>query len=168
MTRAPAAIGKLHARLAALCGEARPRAVSAALVEGDAIVDRWAAGRIDDAPESAKVDTGSRFLAASLSKPVTAAAFMRLVEDGEIALATPVSRVLPQFAGGGREGIEVRHLLTHSSGLPDMVAENVALRERRAGLPEFFECVCRAPLLFAPGEAVAYQSIGFLVLAMLV
>ena len=168
MTRAPAAIGKLHARLAALCGEARPRAVSAALVEGDAITDRWAAGRIDDAPGSAKVDTGSRFLAASLSKPVTAAAFMRLVEDGEIALATPVSRVLPQFAGGGREGIEVRHLLTHSSGLPDMVAENVALRERRVGLFEFFECVCRAPLLFALGEAVAYQSMGFLVLAMLV
>src|SRR5262249_48969935 len=163
-----ATLAKLHARLAALCGHGRPRAVSAALVQGDAIVDRWAAGRIDDAPGSAKVDTGSRFLAASLTKPVTAAAFMRLVEGGEIGLATPVSRVLPQFTGGGKEGIEVRHLLTHSSGLPDMVAENVALRERQAGLPEFFDCVCRAPLLFAPGEGVAYQSMGILVLAMLV
>jgi CubicO group peptidase (beta-lactamase class C family) len=166
-TRESAALGKLHARLAALCGDARPRAVSAALVQGDAIVDRWAAGRTDDAAGSARVDTGSRFLAASLTKVVTAAAFMRLVEDGEIALATPVSRVLPQFAGDGRESIEVRHLLTHSSGLPDMVAENLSLRERQAGLPEFFECVCRAPLLFAPGETVSYQSMGTLVLATL-
>ena len=162
------AFAKLHARLAALCGQARPRAVSAALVKDDAITDRWAAGRIDDAPGSAKVDAESRFLAASLTKPVTAAAFMRLVEDGEIALATPVGRVLPQFAGDGREGVEVRHLLTHTSGLPDMVAENLPLRERQAGLPEFFECICRAPLLFAPGEAASYQSMGFLVLAMLV
>src|SRR5262249_52345405 len=113
MTPAPAAFAKLHARLAALCGEGRPPAVSAAVVQGEAVVDRWAAGRIDDAPGSARVDTGSRFLAASLTKPVTAAAFMRLVEDGEIALATPVRRVLPQFAGDGREAIEVRHLLTH-------------------------------------------------------
>ena len=167
-TREPAAIGKFHTRLAALCGHARPRAVSAALVHGDAIVDRWAAGRIGDAPESANVDTDSRFLVASLSKPVTAAAFMRLVEDGEIALTTPVSRVLPQFGGGGRDSIQVWHLLTHTSGLPDMVAENVSLRERQAELPEFFECVCRAPLLFAPGEAIGYQSMGSLVLATLV
>lgn len=167
-TQEPAAIGKFHARLAALCGDARPRAVSAALVRGDAIVDRWAAGRIGDAPESANVGTASRFLVASLAKPVTAAAFMRLVEDGEIALATPISRVLPQFGGGGRDAIQVWHLLTHMSGLPDMVAENVSLRERQAELPEFFECVCRAPLLFAPGEAMSYQSMGSLILAMLV
>lgn len=167
--RGPAALdlSRLHGRLAALCGNARPRAVSAALVHGDSIVDRWATGRIDDAPDSAVVDTESRFLVASLSKPVSAAAFMRLVEDGEISLATPISRVLPQFKGGGRDDIQVWHLLTHTSGLPDMVAENASLRDRQAGLPEFFECVCRAPLLFAPGEAVGYQSMGFLVLAAL-
>ncbi len=167
-TRGLAAIDKLHARLAALCGHARPRAVSAALVHGDVIVDRWAAGRVGDAPETTGVNTDSRFLVASLSKPVTAAAVMRLVEDGEIALTTPVSRVLPQFVGGGKDGIQVWHLLTHTSGLPDMVAENVSLRERQADLPEFFECVCRAPLHFAPGEAVGYQSMGLLVLATLV
>ena len=166
--RKAAANGRFHARLAALCGEARPRAVSTALVAGDAIVDRWAAGRIGDAPESARVDADSRFLVASLSKPVTAAAFMRLVEDGEIALATPVSRVLPQFSGGGRDAIQVWHLLTHTSGLPDMVAENLPLRERQAGLPDFLECVCRAPLLFAPGEAASYQSMGSLLLAAIV
>lgn len=166
--RRPTAIGKLNTRLAALCGNARPRAVSAAVVQGDAIIERWAAGRIGDAPETASVDTDSRFLVASLSKPVTAAAFMRLVEDGEITLTTPVGRVLPQFARGGRECIQVWHLLTHTSGLPDMVAENLSLRERQADLSEFFECICQAPLLFAPGEAVGYQSMGFLVLATLV
>jgi CubicO group peptidase (beta-lactamase class C family) len=157
----------LAGRLAALCGATGARAASAALVRDGAIVDRWAAGRIGDAPESAAVDAASRFLVASLTKPVVAAAFMRLVEDGEIALATPVSRVLPQFAGDGRDAIEVRHLLTHSSGLPDMIAENLALRERQAGLDEYFACLCRAPLLYAPGAGFGYQSMGFLVLAML-
>jgi CubicO group peptidase (beta-lactamase class C family) len=159
-------IGELHTRLAALCG--RPRAAAAALVHGDAISGCWAAGRIDDAAEAASVDAGSRFLVASLSKPVTAAAFMRLVEEGEVGLATPVSEVLPRFSGGGRERIQVWHLLTHTSGLPDMVAENLSLRERRAGLPEFLDCICRAPLLHAPGEAVSYQSMGFLVLGAMI
>jgi CubicO group peptidase (beta-lactamase class C family) len=161
-------MGKLHPRLAALCGGGRPRAAAAALVHGDAISGCWAAGRVGDAVDSASVDAGSRFLVASLSKPVTAAAFMRLVEEGEIGLSTPVSQVLPQFGGGVRDSIQVRHLLTHTSGLPDMVAENVSLRERRADLPEFLECVFRAPLVEAPGVAVGYQSMGFLVLAALI
>ena len=111
---------------------------------------------------------GSRFLVASLTKPVTAAAMMRLVEEGEISLTTPVAKVLPQFSGDGREHIKLWHLLTHTSGLPDMVADNIRLRENHAGLTDFFDELCSAPLQFKPGSGIGYQSMGSLVIAMLI
>jgi CubicO group peptidase (beta-lactamase class C family) len=55
-------------------------------------------------------------------------------------------------------------LLTHTSGLPDMLPNNAALRTRHASPVAFFREVCGTPLLFAPGAEVRYQCMGFLVL----
>jgi len=52
------------------------------------------------------------------------------------------------------------HLLTHTSGLPDMLPDNTALRQRHAPLSVFIERICRTPLLFPPGTQVRYQSMG--------
>ena len=54
---------------------------------------------------------------ASISKVYTAAAIMRLVELGELTLNTPVTMLLPEFRGQGREDVRLRHLLTHSAGM---------------------------------------------------
>jgi CubicO group peptidase (beta-lactamase class C family) len=56
----------------------------------------------------------------------------------------------------------LRHLLTHTSGLPDMLPENEELRKRHAPLKEFVAATCRTPLLFSPGTRVQYQSMGVL------
>ena len=56
----------------------------------------------------------------------------------------------------------VRHLLTHSSGLPDMLPENEELRKRHAPLKDFVAGTFRTPLLFTPGTQVKYQSMGIL------
>src|SRR2546425_3771372 len=57
---------------------------------------------------------------ASLTKVVgLTTACMQLVDEGRLALDAPVRRYLPEFQGGGdKERVTVRHLLTHSSGLP--------------------------------------------------
>jgi beta-lactamase class C len=102
------------------------------------------------------------FLLASLTKPMTASAVMVLVDRRQINLADPVQRFLPEFKGEGREHVLVRHLLTHTSGLPDMLPENEALRKRHAPLSEFVSATCRTPLLFAPGTQWRYQSMGIL------
>lgn len=105
------------------------------------------------------------FLLASITKPMTAAAILALVEQKRLTLDDPVQRHLPAFAGGDRPLVTVRHLLNHSSGLPDQLADNLALRARHAPLEDFVAGALRAPLRFRPGSDVAYQSMGFLLAA---
>jgi len=100
------------------------------------------------------------FLVASVTKPLTATAVMLLVERGLVCLDDAVAAMLPEFAGEGREKIRVRHLLTHTSGLPDMLPENIDLRRNHAPLTEFIKGICRCKLLFDPGTQIRYQSMG--------
>lgn len=53
----------------------------------------------------------------SSGKPVTAVAIARLWERGALRLDDPVARHIPEFGVGGKEGVTVRHLLTHTSGI---------------------------------------------------
>lgn len=162
------AFDELHAHLTAAGSDGDPFAASLAVSHRGKPVDRWTTGRLGPSPQSPKVGLNTKFLVASATKPVTATAVMCLVEEKAIDLSTRVHSVLPGFAGEGKEEIQVLHLLTHTSGLPDMVSDNIVLRERHAGLAEFFRSVCRAPLCFRPGSQVGYQSMGSLVLAQLV
>lgn len=108
------------------------------------------------------IDTDSVFLVASVTKPVTSLAVLQLVEAGRVSLGDPVQAYIDEFRGPGKEQIRVEQLLTHTSGLPDMLPENEALRSRHAGLDEFVAHVCRCDLLFSPGTQVSYQSMGTL------
>jgi CubicO group peptidase (beta-lactamase class C family) len=96
---------------------------------------------------------------ASLTKVVaTTPAVMLLVEDGRMELDAPVARYLPEFGGGERDRVTIRHLLTHSSGLPAGV-------ELAAGDPEAaWRQLLRTPLVNAPGETVVYSDVGMNVL----
>jgi CubicO group peptidase (beta-lactamase class C family) len=105
------------------------------------------------------------FIIASISKPMTAAGVMLLADRGKLALSDPVHKFIPEFAGGDRELVTVQHLLTHTSGLPDMLPENIELRKRHAPLADFVAGVCKTPLLFRPGTKVSYQSMGILLAA---
>jgi len=102
------------------------------------------------------------FLIASITKPMTATGLMVLSDRGELTLEDPVQRFIPEFSEGDRRLITIRHLLTHTSGLPDQLPENVELRRRLAPLEEFVERAIRTPLLFQPGSEVRYQSMGLL------
>ena len=108
------------------------------------------------------------FLVASITKPMTATAVMLLVERGQIALNDRVADYLPNFARNGKQEVRILHLLTHTSGLPDMLPDNLRLRRERQPLSEFFDRTCRLAPSFRPGTAVNYQSMGFAVLAELV
>ena len=73
---------------------------------------------------------------ASISKLYTASAVMSLIEKGMLALWTRASAVFPEFRGGGREEITLRHLLTHTSGLafaPADIAELLQATGDRGG-----------------------------------
>jgi CubicO group peptidase (beta-lactamase class C family) len=93
----------------------------AALVVGrhDAILFAKGYGRLTWSSTSPAVSVDSTFWdLASLTKVVaTTPALMLLVEQGKVALDSPVVHYVPEFSSPGTSGIRVRHLLTHTSGL---------------------------------------------------
>jgi CubicO group peptidase (beta-lactamase class C family) len=102
------------------------------------------------------------FLLGSISKPISVTALMTLYDRGEFKLDDPVKKFMPKFTGDGRDQVTVQHLLTHTSGLPDQLPENDALRKGHTQLPEFIEHASGARLSFAPGSRYQYSSMGIL------
>lgn len=142
--------------------EGRVPAAAILVARGGRIVLNQAYGRMGRQANSAPVTPESVFLLASITKPVTACAVMRLVDAGRISLDDPVSHYLPEFKGDGREEIRVRDLLRHTSGLPDMLPENIELRRAHAPLSEFVRRALTTPLIYKPRTGFAYQSMGIL------
>jgi len=108
------------------------------------------------------------FLVASITKPVTCAAVALLLQKGLIQIDTPVSAIVSEFRGQGKETITIHHLLTHTSGLPDMIPENMEYRKEFRPLDKFIERICTVNLLFKPGTGVSYQSTGIAMLGEIV
>lgn len=152
---------------------------SEALAEADALIQRHVAsgallGAVLDVRKGERAFSQSYgsatssdaiFLLASITKPMTATAVMLLADRGELGLSDPAMRFIPEFRTGARSRITVEHLLTHTSGLPDQLPENIEMRRRNAPLEEFVERAIRTDLLFEPGTRYSYQSMGILLAA---
>ena len=116
------------------------------------------------ADKPAPLSEDAIFLIASITKPIVAMAALQLIERGHLTLADRVVDFIPAFGREGKYGTEIRHLLTHTSGLPDMLNDNLELRQSHATLGKFVERTCQEPLAFPPGRGVQYQSMGFAIL----
>lgn len=122
-------------------------------------------GRFSYEDGAAAVTPATVFDAASLTKIVaTAPSVMLLAEQGRIALDAPLAGYLPECAGQGRDAITVRHLLTHTSGLPAGLPGRPAWH----GLPKALELACSRTPTDAPGTAFRYSDVNFILLGELV
>lgn len=102
---------------------------------------------------------------ASLTKVVgLTTACMLLVDQGKLELDAPVQRYVPAFQGRYKERVTVRHLLTHSSGLPAWRPLYREADTRAAALA----LVDTTPLDAAPGERFVYSDLGAMVLMQVV
>ncbi len=122
---------------AAIAGGQTPGAVLL-VVRDRHIVYRKAYGWKQQVPDPRPMTPETIFDLASLTKPVaTAAAAMQLVEKGVLRMSDPVSRYLPEFRRFGnldvplRQRPQVRHLMTHTAGLPSYAS--VERLKRRYG-----------------------------------
>lgn len=107
--------------------------------------------------EPARVDEHTLWDLASLTKVFgTTLSIMRLVDAGKIDVDQPVQRYLPDWTGPGKEAITVRHLLTHSSGLPAFKAYDRITTDRDS----IDKLMFATPLDSAPGRAMIYSDIG--------
>jgi len=93
----------------------------------------------------------------SSGKPLTAVALARFVEANKLDWDDPVSRWIPEFGGGGKDAITVRHLLTHTGGFRDADRTDPTLA--------WEDCVaaaCASPLEtdWIPGETAGYHANG--------
>jgi CubicO group peptidase (beta-lactamase class C family) len=102
---------------------------------------------------------------ASLTKVVgTTTAVMQLWDKKLIDLDAPVVRYLPDFAAPGKEGVTVRHLLTHSSGLPAWRP----LYTEASTPAEAIALAMATPLDTVPGARMVYSDIGLILLGQIV
>ncbi len=132
------------------------------------IVLHRGSGKLSPDPASPPAKPDTVYLVASITKPVTASALMLLVERGMVCLSDPVQKYLQEFQGPEREKVRVQDVLSHVSGLPDMLPENAELRRAHAPLSEFVKRAMITPLLFTPRTSFSYQSMGILLAAEIV
>lgn len=107
------------------------------------------------------VDPGTIYDLASLTKVIgLTTACMLLVDEGRLDLDAPVQTYVAAFRGPGKERVTVRHLLTHSSGLPAWRPLYKEAGDRAAALA----LVDTTALLRAPGDTFVYSDLGAVVL----
>lgn len=104
----------------------------------------------------------SAFLLGSITKPMAIAAVMTLYDRGVFDLDDPVVKYLPEFQGERRNQVTIRHLLTHTSGLPDQLPDNNHWRRSHASLKQFADQAILLTPRFQPGTQYEYSSMGIL------
>src|SRR5690606_2819761 len=96
--------------------------------------------------DRAEVDTHTVFEAASLTKPLVSYIALQLAEEGLLDLEQPLHAICGSYVEGDERanGITATHVLTHTSGLPNIVGPETPLRT-----------------YFAPSERFSYGSSAF-------
>lgn len=101
------------------------------------------------------VDVDTIFDIASITKMFTSVIGQVIADRNQISLDTPLARFFGQYIPAGRDEVTLRHLLTHTAGLPPVnpIFRLPAEQRRHA--------VLASALQTRPGEAFAYSCVGF-------
>ena len=143
-----------------------PGASLLVLRDGEAVVSRGY-GR-SDLEQGIEAGPATNYRLASVSKQFTAAAILLLAQDGKLAIDERVRKWLPALPKAA-DGITLRHLLTHTSGLPDyedLMVEPYQGQILDAGVLALLAKENR--LHFPPGSAYRYSNSGYALLALVV
>ncbi len=142
--------------------DAQPRFMGAVLVaKGDKVLFRQAYGPAEVSKgERATIET--RYRLASISKQFTAAAILKLQDQGKLTINDAVCKWIQPCPAAWAQ-IKIHHLLSHTSGIPDLMARPYwgMRRVTPATLAELTEDSKRFPLRFEPGTKVSYDNAGF-------
>ncbi|CAL9569255.1 hypothetical protein SUDANB145_04788 [Streptomyces sp. enrichment culture] len=84
-------------------------------IDGERVVDLW--GGFRDPARAVAWDEDTITNVWSVTKTVTSLAALMLVDSGDLDVHAPVARYWPEFAANGKRDVEIRHLLSHTSGV---------------------------------------------------
>ncbi len=120
-----------------------------------------AAGRETYDAGAPAIRATTRFDLASLTKVcATMPVLARLVEQKKLSLDQKVSELVPAFAGGDKDAVTLRHLMTHCAGLPPFRKFYATLKGRDA----IVDAAAREPLVDKPGAKTVYSDLGLILL----
>ncbi|MBT2134349.1 beta-lactamase family protein [Croceibacterium sp. LX-88] len=164
---------EVERRVGAVIDEVRTRpefvGLSVAVARGDdLIVDRGYG--IADLEWNAPVDASTIFRIGSMTKQFTAAAILKLAEQGKLSVDDPLSRYVPEFDTGGRV-VTIRELLNHTSGIPEYTMQpgffgRLSLID--VSDAELLQLVSGKPFDFEPGAGWRYSNTNYYLLGMVV
>lgn len=115
------------------------------------------------APKPRALGSADIFDVASLTKIFVAVTALCHLQSGDIDLQDTVVSHLPDFSGAGREEVRIRHLLTHTSGLPAIFNH----WDRPADRAERIGVVLSQQLQHRPGQVHTYSCVGYQLLGLL-
>ncbi len=135
----------------------------------DKVVDLEATGWADIAGKTV-MRTNAIFWIASMTKPITATAVLMMQEEGKLSVDDPVSKYLPELgdlktADGKPAKITLRHLLTHTSGMPEATTAQYRSAHTLSDVIPFY---VGKPLQFEPGSKWQYCQSGIISLGRIV
>jgi CubicO group peptidase (beta-lactamase class C family) len=121
----------------------------------------------------ANVETGERatprtnYRLASVTKPFTAMAISILAERGALSVDDPVSKYLPELAKSAPT-VTLRHLLTHTSGLPEYEKLLPKNDPKQLGDRDVLNLIAKRQLALTPGVRYRYNNTGYALLALVI
>jgi beta-N-acetylhexosaminidase len=147
----------------AVADHAFPGGVIAVGYQGKLLVHAFGRQTYDAASPEVTPDT--IYDAASLTKAVVTTSLVAMqVEVRRIALDAPVARYIPEWGNGPNQQwrltVTIRHLLTHTSGLPAHKDYFLSIHSDREAITN----ICTEPLEYSPGSKSVYSDLGFILL----
>ncbi len=144
-----------------------PGAVAMIVVDGTVVEAACAGERVRYAdragrllPDSSRepMHPDDLFDLASVTKLFATITLLRLVDAGVVDLDGPLQAVLPSYAHGDKRQVTLRHLLTHTSGLPSITR----LWDVPGGRDDRITALLDIPLEATPGARFAYSCVGYM------
>ena len=132
-------------------------AAFAAVADGEVVVDVW--GGAADAEASTPWAEDTIAVLFSGTKGLVATCMLLLVERGLLELDAPVARYWPEFAAAGKDGVLVRHVLSHTAGVPGLRG-GFSLDDMLDGRRMAARVAAEEPL-WPPGTRLAYHAFTY-------
>lgn len=124
-------------------------------LEGEMVVDLW--GGFRDAAKTLPWEENTLVNVYSSTKTMAALCLLLLADRGQVDLYAPVVRYWPEFGQNGKEGVEVRHFLSHSAGLSGM--DEVLTDDEFYVWDNVVNALARQKPWWQPGTASGYHAI---------
>ncbi len=143
--------------------------LSIGIIQEDSILINKGFG-VSDINSKSPITKNSIFHTASVSKIFTAIAIMELIEDNKISLNSKLVQILPELNYEDKrvENINIKHLLNHTSGLPDISNYNWDNNNQSANSLELYLIKLNLRLSSNPSTEYLYSNLGYDILGYIV